>query len=76
MRSAKARLPVSDRGPARKKVGEILGGYSPARPDTRFGCFTRASAAYREAAEGCDPPTAVPAIGGIDKLWTIDEPWG
>ncbi|MFI6444199.1 MarR family winged helix-turn-helix transcriptional regulator [Kitasatospora sp. NPDC050543] len=38
--------------PARQKIGEILGGYSPEQLDVLFDYFTRATHAYQEAAEG------------------------
>jgi DNA-binding MarR family transcriptional regulator len=37
--------------PARQKIGEILGGYSPEQLDVLFDYFTRATAAYQAAAE-------------------------
>ncbi|WP_406268408.1 MarR family transcriptional regulator [Streptomyces sp. NBC_00191] len=37
--------------PARQKIGEILGGYSPEQLDVLFDYFARAAEAYREAAE-------------------------
>ncbi|MCX4581901.1 MarR family winged helix-turn-helix transcriptional regulator [Streptomyces sp. NBC_01481] len=37
--------------PARQKIGEILGGYSPEQLDALFDYFARAAQAYREAAE-------------------------
>lgn len=37
--------------PARQKIGEILGGYSPEQLDVLFDYFARAAQAYREAAE-------------------------
>nr|WP_142214909.1 MarR family transcriptional regulator [Streptomyces sp. SLBN-118] len=37
--------------PARQKIGEILGGYSPEQLDALFDYFARAAEAYREAAE-------------------------
>ncbi|MFB7611234.1 hypothetical protein [Streptomyces gardneri] len=36
---------------SRRKIGEILGGYSPEQLDVLFDYFARASQAYREAAE-------------------------
>lgn len=37
--------------PARQRIGEILGGYSPEQLDVLFDYFTRATQAYQEAAE-------------------------
>ncbi|MEV0184336.1 MarR family transcriptional regulator [Streptomyces sp. NPDC050625] len=37
--------------PARQKIGEILGGYSPEQLDALFDYFTRAATAYQTAAE-------------------------
>lgn len=37
--------------PARQKIGEILGEYSPEQLDVLFDYFARAAQAYREAAE-------------------------
>ncbi|MEV7614233.1 MarR family transcriptional regulator [Streptomyces sp. NPDC089799] len=37
--------------PARRKIGEILGGYSPEQLDVLFDYFGRAAAAYQEAAD-------------------------
>jgi DNA-binding MarR family transcriptional regulator len=37
--------------PARQKIGEILGGYSPEQLDALFDYFTRATTAYQTAAE-------------------------
>ncbi|KJY30326.1 MarR family transcriptional regulator [Streptomyces sp. NRRL S-495] len=37
--------------PARRRIGEILGGYSPEQLETLFDYFARAAEAYRESAE-------------------------
>ncbi|MEU4998128.1 MarR family transcriptional regulator [Streptomyces sp. NPDC021622] len=37
--------------PARQKIGQILGGYSPEQLDVLFDYFARAAEAYQEAAE-------------------------
>ncbi|GAA4064876.1 MULTISPECIES: MarR family winged helix-turn-helix transcriptional regulator [Actinomadura] len=37
--------------PARKRIGEILAGYSPEQLDVLFDYFTRAARAYQEAAD-------------------------
>lgn len=37
--------------PARKEIGQILGGYSPEQLDVLFDYFARAAEAYQEAAE-------------------------
>ncbi|MEV6210222.1 MarR family transcriptional regulator [Kitasatospora sp. NPDC051914] len=37
--------------PARQRIGDILGGYSPDQLDVLFDYFARASRAYQEAAE-------------------------
>jgi DNA-binding MarR family transcriptional regulator len=37
--------------PARRRIGEILGGYTPEQLSVLFDYFTRAAEAYREAAE-------------------------
>ncbi|WP_354643760.1 MarR family winged helix-turn-helix transcriptional regulator [Kitasatospora camelliae] len=37
--------------PARRRIGEIMGGYSPEQLDVLFDYFARATVAYQEAAE-------------------------
>ncbi|MFE7742163.1 MarR family winged helix-turn-helix transcriptional regulator [Nocardia sp. NPDC057455] len=41
--------------PARKRIGEIIGGYSPEQREVLFDYFTRAAAAYQAAAEELRP---------------------
>lgn len=42
--------------PARRRVGEIVEGYSPAEREVLFDYFARAARAYREAAEELSGP--------------------
>ncbi|MFG2716465.1 MarR family winged helix-turn-helix transcriptional regulator [Streptomyces goshikiensis] len=38
-------------GPARKRIGEVLAGYTPDQQDLLFDYFSRAAPAFREATE-------------------------
>ncbi|MFF4352017.1 MarR family winged helix-turn-helix transcriptional regulator [Streptomyces sp. NPDC001530] len=44
--------------PARQRIGEILGGFTPEQLDALFDYFTRAAQAYQEAAEQLRDDTA------------------
>jgi DNA-binding MarR family transcriptional regulator len=41
--------------PARRRIGEIIGGYSPEQREVLFDYFVRAAAAYQAAAEELRP---------------------
>ncbi|OXM61529.1 hypothetical protein [Amycolatopsis vastitatis] len=38
-------------GPARGRIAEVIGGYSPEQQEVLFDYFARAAPAYREASE-------------------------
>jgi len=46
--------------PARRRIGDILGGYSDAQLETLFDYFTRATEAYQDAGEQLLGPTTRP----------------
>ncbi|MEV4003584.1 MarR family transcriptional regulator [Actinomadura sp. NPDC049753] len=43
--------------PARQKIGEIIGGYSPEEREVLFDYFARAARAYQDAAEELNAPS-------------------
>lgn len=43
--------------PARQKIGEIIGGYSPEEREVLFDYFARAAGAYQDAAEELNAPS-------------------